>query len=135
VLKDKKRYYDILEKSNNLFFNRSYDFTEWILWHTNMINKASEFSLESIKIVIKKVKFWERARELQLNPKQIKVLNKLLNAGENFEGGLTNKKYRAIAKTTQITASRHIKDLIEKGLIRGIEGFGGRSARYEIVWE
>ena len=135
VLKDKKRYYDILEKSNNLFFNRNYDFTEWILWHTNMINKALEFSLDNIKIVIKKAKFWERARELQLNPKQIKVLNKLLNAGENFEGGLTNKKYRAIAKTTQITASRHIKDLLEKGLIKEIDGYGGRSVRYKIVWE
>ena len=135
VINDKKRYYEILEKTNRLHLKKSYDFTEWILWHTNMINSAALKSIKNIETVIKKTKFWDRAREFKLNDKQIKVLNKLLDSGENgFKGGLTNKKYRSITGTTQVTASRHIKDLIDKGLLKEVEGYGGRSARYEISW-
>lgn len=31
IKKDRKGYYDILEKSQNLFYNREFDFTKWIL--------------------------------------------------------------------------------------------------------
>ncbi|KYJ87607.1 Fic family protein [Sulfurovum riftiae] len=136
VIDDKRNYYNILEKTNKLLYNLAYDFTLWILWHTNMINSAIHISLENIQTVVKKAKFWDRTRDLHLNEKQIKMLNKLLDAGEGkFEGGLTNKKYRSITGTTQVTASRHIKELVDKGLIREIEGHGGRSTRYDIAWE
>jgi Fic family protein len=95
-----------------------------------------DFSLDQIEIVLQKAKFWDRARSLSLNDKQIKVLNRLLDAGkEGFIGGLSNKKYRSITGVTQVTASRHIKELVEKGLLKPIEGKGGRSTRYEIVLE
>jgi len=65
--------------------------------------------------------------------KQSKVINRLLDVGAgNFEGGLTNKKYRALTKTDSVTVSRHLKDMINKGIIREIEGFSGRSTRYEL---
>jgi Fic family protein len=135
VIKDKKNYYDALEKTNKIMHNKHFDFTEWILWHTSMIDNAINITLDSIQTVVDKTKFWDRARELNLNEKQTKVINKLLDTGEgNFEGGLTNKKYRAIAGTTQLTASRHIKELVDKGLLREVEGHGGRSTCYDIVW-
>jgi len=135
VRDDKKNYYEILEKTNKLLYNKTYDFTTWILWHTHMINNAINISLENIQGVVHKAKFWDRARNLKLNEKQIKVLNKLLDAGKGkFEGGLTNKKYRSITGTTQVTASRHIKELVDKGLIQEIGGHGGRSTCYDIVW-
>ncbi len=136
VIEDKKNYYDTLEKTNKLLYNRDFNFTEWITWHTHMINNAINISLENIKAVVNKTKFWDRARTLNLNEKQTKVLNKLLDAGEGkFEGGLTNKKYRSITGTTQVTASRHIKELVDKGLLSEIEGHGGRSTCYDIVWD
>ena len=135
VIEDKKNYYDTLEKTNKLLYNKDFDFTEWITWHTHMISNAINISLENIKIVVDKTKFWDRARTLNLNEKQTKVLNKLLDAGEGkFEGGLTNKKYRGITATTQVTASRHIKELVDKDLLHEIEGHGGRSTCYDIVW-
>ena len=135
VIEDKKNYYAALEKTNKLMNNKGFDFTDWILWHTSMIHSAINISLQNIQIVVNKTKFWDRARELNLNKKQTKVLNKLLDTGQgNFEGGLTNKKYRAIAGTTQLTASRHIKELVDKGLLNEVEGHGGRSTCYDIVW-
>jgi Fic family protein len=136
VIKDKKNYYAALEKTNKIIYNKDFDFTAWVLWHTRMINNAIDISLENIQTVVNKTKFWDRARNLNLNDKQTKVLNKLLDAGPGkFEGGLTNKKYRSIAGTTQVTASRHIKELVDKGLIREREGHGGRSTCYDIVWD
>jgi Fic family protein len=70
---------------------------------------------------------------VKLNEKQNKVINKLLDIGEgNFEGGLTNKKYRALTKTDAVTASRHLKDMVNKGIIKEVEGFSGRNIRYEL---
>jgi Fic family protein len=135
VMKDKKNYYASLEKTNKIIENKDFDFTAWILWHTSMINSAINISLENIQTVVNKTKFWDRAKDLNLNEKQTKVINKLLDTGEgNFEGGLTNKKYRGITGTTQVTASRHIKELVNKSLLREIEGHGGRSTCYDIVW-
>jgi Fic family protein len=135
VIQDKKNYYDALEKTNKIMNNKNFDFTTWVLWHTSMIDSAINISLENIQTVVDKTKFWDRARELNLNENQTKVLNKLLDTGEgNFEGGLTNKKYRSITDTTQVTASRHIKELVDKGLLCEIEGHGGRSTCYDIVW-
>ncbi len=135
VAKDKKNYYATLEKTNKIINNKYFDFTEWILWHTSMIDSAINISLENIQIIVNKTKFWDRARNMNLNEKQTKVLNKLLDIGAGkFEGGLTNKKYRGITSTTQLTASRHIKELVDKGLLHKIEGHNGRSTCYDIAW-
>ena len=61
-------------------------------------------------------------------------------AGPRFrrDGGLTARKYMVIAGTTRVTASRHISDLLEKGLIVRAPGPSGRSTRYDIAlagWE
>ncbi len=88
------------------------------------------------KTITDKTRFWDRVRDRSLNEKQGKVIKKLLDAGQGvFEGGLTNKKYRAITKTSPATANRHIKDLLDKGIIYEIEGHSGRSTRYDILWE
>ncbi len=135
VKDDLKGYYNILERSGNLFYNREFDFTEWILWHTNMINTAIDISLENIKIVIDKTKFWDKARDKSINEHQEKVVKKLLDAGQDgFEGGLTNKKYRSITKTSPATANRHIRDLLDKEILREVQGYSGRNARYAILW-
>ena len=94
-----------------------------MLWHTEMINKAIEISLQQVQIAIQKAKFWDRAREYALNKRQIKVLNRLLDAGvDGFEGGLSTKKYISIAKTSPATAKRDIADLLSKNLISQVEG-------------
>ena len=133
IRRDRKSYYDTLERSQNLFYNREFDFTKWITWHTNMINSAIETSLEQIQIITQKTKFWDRARESPLNERQLKVLNRLLDKGiENFEGGLSTKKYAKMAKTSTPTAKRDITGLLDYGLIERVKGSAGRNIRYVI---
>jgi len=134
IAKDKKRYYELLEKSQNLFYNRLYDLTDWVLWHTDMINSAIAESLKQVQIVVDKAIFWERAREFVLNERQLKVLNRLLEVGKDgFEGGLSTKKYRAIAKTSIATAKRDIADLLDKKLLMQVKGTQGRNVKYELL--
>jgi len=133
INKDRKGYYNILERTQNLLYNKDLDITDWIVWHTKSIEKAIDISLQNIEKVISKTRFYDKIRYIKLNEKQNKVINKLLDIGEgNFKGGLANKKYRALTKTDAVTASRHLKDLVNKGIIREIEGFSGRNTRYEL---
>jgi len=132
VNSDRKGYYAILDRTTNLFKNRNYDFTPWLLWHLKTLNHAMEMALERIDEVISKTKFWDRCRDKSLNIRQLKVLNKVLDKG-NFEGGINTKKYMAITKTSRATAVRDINELLEYGCIVQIEGSLGRNVRYEVI--
>lgn len=71
---------------------------------------------------------------MPLSERQLKVLNKLLDAGpDGFEGGLTNRKYVGMTRTASAAAQRDLADLVAKGLLRPMPG-GGRSASCEVSW-
>ena len=133
INKHRQEYYDNLEKMQNLIYNSELELTEWIKWHTKSIEKSIDISIDNIEKVVEKTKFHDKVKHIKLNDKQRKVINRLLDVGEgNFEGGLTNKKYRALTKTDAVTASRHLKDMLNKSIIKEIEGYSGRNTRYEI---
>lgn len=135
ISEHKKDYYTILERSNNLIYNRNFDFTEWVEWHTEIINNAIEYAISKIEKSVQKTKFWDRARMYAINERQIKVLNKVLDIGTaDFEGGLSTKKYASIAKTSIPTAKRDISKLLEYGLLKQVKGSAGRNTRYEIIF-
>ena len=130
---DRKAYYDILDKTTNLFLNRTFDITPWLIWHLNILQNAMQNALLNIEHLIQKTKFWDIHRNQPLNERQIKVLNKIFDVGiDNFEGGLNTKKYMAITKVSKATASRDISELIEFGCINQIAGTAGRNVRYTI---
>ncbi len=131
---DRKGYYDILDKTTNLFLNKEFDLTSWILWHLGILNNAMEQSLKNIEYLVQKTKFWDKHRNQALNERQIKVLNKILDMGsENFEGGLNTKKYINLTKVSKATAVRDITQLVEFGCIEQIDGMSGRNVKYIVV--
>ena len=102
---DRKAYYEILDKTTNLFLNRTFDITPWLIWHLNILKNAMQNALLNIEHLIQKTKFWDIHRNQPLNERQIKVLNKIFDVGiDNFEGGLNTKKYMAITKVSKATA-------------------------------
>ena len=66
---------------------------------------------------------------IEMNNRQIKLLNKLL---DGFDGKLTSSKWAKIAKCSKDSAVRDINDLIHKGILQK-EPSGGRSTNYELV--
>lgn len=130
---DRKGYYDILDKTTNLFKNREFNITSWIEWHLITLRNAMQSGLKSIEHLVQKTKFWDKYREYALNERQIKVINKILDMGsENFEGGISTKKYISLTKVSKATAVRDISQLVEFGCIEQMEGSSGRNTRYKL---
>jgi Fic family protein len=133
ISSDRVGYYTVLDNTTNLFLNKDFDLTPWILWHLNILNNAMQQALKNIEYLIQKTKFWDIHRKQALNARQIKVINKILGMGsENFEGGLNTKKYMALTKVSKATAIRDISELLEYGCIEQVEGTAGRNVRYRV---
>ena len=81
-----------------------------------------------LKTVFSKADFWERNKNIQLNERQIFIINRMF---DNFYGKLTSSKWAKMTKVSSDTALRDIKDLIEKGILKQ-EKAGGRSTSYGI---
>ncbi len=134
ISSDRKGYYDILDKSTNLFLNKEFDVTPWMVWHLQILNNAMQQALKNIEYLVQKTKFWDKHRNRPLNERQIKVLNKILDRGsENFEGGINTKKYINLTKVSKATAVRDITQLVEFGCIEQIEQTSGRNVKYRVV--
>jgi Fic family protein len=131
---DKKGYYEALESSQNLLYNREYDFTKWIKWHIQTLRASVDFGLKKVEIVVQKAKYWNKVNQEELNSRQIKVLNKLLEyPKDDFEGGLSTKKYMSMTKVSKPTAFRDMQALVAFGYLQQIEGTAGRSVKYELI--
>ncbi len=122
---DKKLYYIALKNAQ-----RTNNATEWIKYFIAVIFKAQQYFIETIYFSIRKMKFFDTYK-LQLNDAQTKVLGKMLEEGEaNFKGGMNAKKYQSISKVSKATATRHLQDLVEKGIITNQNA--GRSTQYQV---
>lgn len=131
ILNKRKSYYEILEqtqKSNS-------DITNWLIWFLDTLNDSLDTTLKQIQRTLLKSQFWQRFSNLDLHEGQRKVLNRLLDGGENgFEHGISASQYQKVAKVSKATATRHLTDLLEKECIIKLDG-GGRNTRYQINTE
>jgi Fic family protein len=113
------------------FSTGAMDVTPWLHWFLVQVEAAAKSSEHTVKRVIAKAQYWIRHAEVSLNPRQRKALNVLLDAGpQGFVGGMTNKKYASLTKTSAATAQRDLAELVEKGCL--VLTGGGRSVRYEL---
>ncbi len=135
INKNRNTYYAALEATTGYGINENpMDITVWCEWFLNTLYTALCDTKQSLNYILQKTSFWDKHKESNLNARQTKVLNKILDMGvENFEGGLNKRKYVAIAKTTSATASRDMVDLIEKGCITQVEGSTGRGTSYTVM--
>lgn len=135
INKERSAYYEALEATTGYKVNKDpMDITVWYKWFLNTLHSALYDTKQSLNHILQKTSFWDKHKESNLNARQTKVLNKILDMGvENFQGGLNKRKYVAMAKTTSSTASRDIAELIEKGCIAQVEGSTGRATSYVVV--
>ena len=81
-----------------------------------------------------KADFWAQHAQTELNERQKKVLNRMLDTGKDeFVGGLTTRKYVHLTSTSRATAFREIADMLEKKVLQQLSG-RGRSVHYDILW-
>jgi Fic family protein len=130
IMQDRKNYYAQLEQCcrGNL------EITTWMVWFLNCLEKAVTHTLNMIEKITLKSRYWEFHAKTPLNQRQIKALNRILEAGkEGFIGNMTTKKYMRLTKTSRATAYRELNDLVQKNCLQPTKT-KGRSAAYEICW-
>ncbi|HRF86049.1 MAG TPA: Fic family protein [Alloprevotella sp.] len=122
INRNKKVYYEILERTQK----GNLDITEWLLWFFGCLEKAIARASCTIERTLQKVAYWDMFRNVGVNERQHKVINRLW---DDFEGKLTSSKWAKICGCSQDTALRDIHDLIGKGMLCH-SGEGGRSSNY-----
>ncbi len=120
-------YYEALQSITS---KESLDITSWVEWFLDRLGNAVGEALLTLDNVMLKNEFWHAHAASDLNSRQTKVINRLLEG--NFQGKLTSTKWAKLTDTSQDTASRDIADLVAKGILRRGEA-GGRSTAYELV--
>lgn len=127
IYQNKKDYYQQLSHASR----GNLDITPWVNYFVEIIYQAQLEAKETIDFVLKKTNFWKKHIGL-MNPRQEKVINRLLKEGPSgFEGGITAQKYMKIADCSKATATRDLSDLLNLGCIVQLPG-SGRSTRYEV---
>ncbi len=97
-----------------------------------MQSVAQEIAREEVGFVLARTRFYEAYGD-QLNDRQARMVSRVFAEGrKGFEGGITTRKYEAITKSPNRTASRDLSDLIAKGIIIPLPG-GGRTTRYKLT--
>lgn len=122
INRNKKAYYEILEQTQK----GDLDITRWLQWFFDCLEKAILRSTEIIQRTLEKAKYWEEFKDVEINERQRKVINRLW---DGFDGKLSTSKWAKICHCSQDTALRDIKDLLSKGMLRD-SGEGGRNSHY-----
>ncbi len=125
ILIERKHYYEVLQKVQH----SSGDITEWINWFLHCLKNALLATEDTTQKVLRKAEFWKLYEHTPINERQRLMLNKL---HEDFDGKLQTSKWAKITKTSNDTALRDIKDLVEKGILKQTDE-GGRNANYILV--
>ncbi len=121
-------YYSALESTST----GGLDITGWLRWFLEQFAAAAQLSEQTVAQVLRRARFWMKHTSSSLNDRQRKALTALLDAGpEGFVGGLTNRKYAHLTKTSPATAQRDLAQLVAQGSL--VLTGAGRSARYELA--
>lgn len=128
ILELRSDYYRALESAQR----GSLDITSWLCWFLDTLDYSIELALQVIDRSLAKTFFWLRHCNDDLSPEQTKVLNRLLDGGEQgFENGISASQYQKVAGVSKPTATRHLAQLVDRGCIEKLPG-GGRNTRYQI---
>lgn len=127
INKDKKRYYNILEKTQH----GDGDITEWICWYANTLSVALDEAENIVSTLLNKSFFWQKASSVPLSQRQTDTLNLFL---DGYEAKITSKTWATLAKCSKDTAIRDIQDLIEKDILRE-DIPGAKRPSYSIIYD
>lgn len=108
--------------------------TRWVHYFVKTVYQAQLSAQKRIFFVLQKSKFWNRYKGV-LNLRQEKIIQRMFKAdADGFKGGMSTQKYIKITNCSKATATRDLRDLVEKGCLIQLPG-GGRSTRCEIALE
>ena len=127
INKDKKHYYDILERMQH----GDGDITEWLVWYMQKLVDALDEAETIITTILNKSFFWQKASSVPMTKRQTQMLNIFL---DRYEAKITSKTWATLAKCSKDTAIRDIQDLLDKNIL--VEDIpGAKRPSYSIVYD
>ncbi len=127
IQKDKKAYYEALQKNN-----QTIELTSWQTYFSRVILEAVDYSRKLASFVVKKAKFYQKVENL-LNERQKTAIDRMLREGpDSFPYGLNAEKYIRITGTSRATATRDLNDLVEKKIFN--KTGERKSTRYKLTF-
>lgn len=120
---NKKDYYEALQQAQ-----RTNELTNWIDYFSQVILDGQLEFKNTMHFIRRKTAFFEKYHSL-FNEAQSKVIARMLHE-EFFEGGMNARKYQSITRVSKATATRHLQDLVEKGIL--VSENKGRSTNYQV---
>ena len=129
IQQQREQYYLQLERCQR----GTLEVTTWLQWFLEQLSAAAEHNGAVVNAMRTKALFWWSHRHHSFNPRQQKLLNRLLDAEpEGFEGGLTLRKAIGLTRASRASAWRDLHELVE---LEALEPIGaGRSSAYRIRW-
>jgi len=122
---ERREYYRQLETAQR----GDLEITEWLAWFLGCLDRTLDDADRTLSSVLRKARLWQRINLNPVNERQRKVINRLL---DDFQGHLTTSKYAKLAKCSNDTALRDIRELLERGIVVKNPG-GGRSTSYRLA--
>ena len=110
INKDKKHYYDILERMQR----GDGDITEWLVWYMQKLVDALDEADSAVSTILNKSFFWQKASAVPMTERQTQVINLFL---DGYEAKISSKTWAALAKCSKDTAIRDIQDLVDKNIL------------------
>ena len=112
IKRRQKEYYRALQDAS-----KSNEISSWLEWFADIVVQAQAATQIRVEFLIEKAKLLNRLRN-QLNPRQEKALLRMFQEGpEGFKGGMSAEKYIRITGTSRATATRDLRDLVEKNAL------------------
>lgn len=124
IEKERKAYYRELEAQQR----GELDVTPWLSWFLECLGGALNAAEKTLGAVLFKATLWEQVNRESVNERQRLVLTRML---DGFKGHMHSSKYAKLAKCSQDTALRDIRELTARRLLIQNPG-GGRSTSYRL---
>lgn len=123
IERNRVEYYALLEQCQS----GGMDITDWIIWFLHQVKLAASSSMIKLDKIRFATQFWDQHKKTAINTRQRKLIIRLLETND-FEQGISRKKYKNLVKTSEPTAARDLKDLLNKEILEVMGA--GRSTRY-----
>ena len=108
----RKDYYAALERDN-----KDLEVTGWMRYFAKTILEAQTNTIKRVDFYVAKAHFYQSCGD-KLNERQARVVARMFREGiDGFKCGLSAENYISIGKTSRATATRDLRDLVEKGAL------------------
>ena len=123
---NKNSYYEALREAR-----QTYEVTPWIQFFLSLILKSQKRTEDHVELVLQKTRYLTRHRD-HLNKRQRIVITDILDNGPDcIKEGLTARSYMSLTDASKATATRDLRDLVQKEALILIGS--GRGAHYALI--